>query len=215
MPWPVAATTNSVLPGTSRGALAEVNADFVAFCAKQFVEVGIPSSRLYTHVAAPVRQESTTAPIGIAFNPYSRPGWTTYPVGPLAADFDAIYSELKTHGNLAWGGVEANVGIPGSSVSWEAYLARHFNHGATLVGINCGATGSRLPDLLTKSAFGDEAVAAYRTFLSGTARIGVKARQRQSPFSPSGKDSAVSRRGPEVAAGRPRSLTRGKDHGGV
>ncbi len=57
-------------------------------------------------------------------------------MGPLAADFDAIYSELEKHGSPAWGGVEANVGIPGSSVSWEAYLARHFNHGATLVGIN-------------------------------------------------------------------------------
>jgi len=137
-------------PKDFRRALAEVNADFVAFCAKQFVDLGIPSSRLYTHVAAPAPQESTTAPIWIAFNKYSRPGWTTYPVGPLAADFDAIYSELEKHGSPAWGGVEANVGIPGSSVRWEAYLARHFNHGATLVGINCGATGSTLPDLLTQ-----------------------------------------------------------------
>jgi hypothetical protein len=30
-------------------------------------------------------------------------------------------------------------------VRWEAYLARHFNHGATLAGIICGATGSSLP----------------------------------------------------------------------
>ena len=88
-------------------------------------------------------------------------------MGPLADDFDAIYSELEKHGSPAWGGVEANVGVPGSSVSWEAYLGPHFNHGATLVGINCGATGTTLPDLLTKSAFGDEAVAAYKTFLSG------------------------------------------------
>jgi len=40
-------------PQDFRRTLAEVNADFVAFCAKQFVDVGIPSSRLYTHVAAP------------------------------------------------------------------------------------------------------------------------------------------------------------------
>ena len=52
--------------------------------------------------------------------------------------------------------------------SWETYLARHFNHGATLVGINCGATGETLPDMLTKSAFGDEALAAYKKFLSGS-----------------------------------------------
>ena len=35
--------------------------------------------------------------------------------------------------------------IRGSLVGWEAYLARHFDHGATLAGIICGATGSSLP----------------------------------------------------------------------
>ncbi len=168
-------------PRDFRRALAEVNADFVAFCAKQFVDAGIPPSRLYTHVAAPVPQESTTAPIRIAFNEYSRPGWTTYPVGPLADDFGAIYSELEKHGSPAWGGVEANVGIPGSWVSWEAYLARHFNHGATLVGINCGATGTTLPDLLTRSAFGDEAIAAYKKFLSGAPLDSKKEPARDDP----------------------------------
>ena len=48
----------------------------------------------------------------------------------------------------------------------EAYLSRHFNHGATLVGINCGATGGTWPNLLTKSAFGDKDVAVYKKALS-------------------------------------------------
>ena len=30
------------------------------------------------------------------------------------------------------------VGIPGSWVGWDSYLARAFNHGATLLGINRG-----------------------------------------------------------------------------
>ena len=154
-------------PKDFRRALAEVNQDFIAFCAKQFVDAGIPPSRLYTHVAAPVPQASTNAPIWIAFNKYSRPGWTTYPIGPLAADFGSIYAELHKHGSPSWGGVEANAGVPGFSMGWEAYLARHFNHGAVLVGINWGATGSVLPEQLAKSAFGDDAVAAYRKFLSG------------------------------------------------
>jgi hypothetical protein len=51
------------------------------------------------------------------------------------------------------------VGIPGSWVRWEADRARHFNHGGTLIGINCEATGSTRPNLRTKSAFGDQAVA--------------------------------------------------------
>jgi hypothetical protein len=52
-------------------------------------------------------------------------------------------------------------------VDWETYLGWHYNHGATLVAINTGATGQELPDLLEKSAFGQEALAAYRKFLAG------------------------------------------------
>jgi hypothetical protein len=57
------------------------------------------------------------------------------------------------------------VGIPGSWVDWESYLAREFNRDATLIGINCGATGGTWPNLLTKSVFGDKAVADYKKVL--------------------------------------------------
>jgi hypothetical protein len=63
--------------------------------------------------------------------------------------------------------VEANVGMPGSRIDWESYLGWHYNHGATLVAINLGATGKELPALLEKSAFGPAALAAYRRFLTG------------------------------------------------
>jgi hypothetical protein len=88
-------------------------------------------------------------------------------VGPLAIDFGPLYRELARRGNPPWAGVEANAGFPGSAVGWEGYLARHYNHGAVLVGVNTGATGTDLPRRLEKSAFGDEALAAYRKFLSG------------------------------------------------
>jgi hypothetical protein len=57
--------------------------------------------------------------------------------------------------------------MAGGAVDWETYLGWHYNHGATLVAINTGATGQELPDLLEKSAFGQEALAAYRKFLVG------------------------------------------------
>src|SRR5664279_4611592 len=79
-----------------------------------------------------------------------RPGWTTYPVGLLAAGFGALYGELQKRGNPPWGGVEANAGMAGGAVDWETYLGWHYNHGATLVAINTGATGQELPDLLEK-----------------------------------------------------------------
>ena len=52
-------------------------------------------------------------------------------------------------------------------IDWESYLAWHYNHGAALVAINTGATGKELPAQLEKSAFGPEALAAYRKFLKG------------------------------------------------
>jgi hypothetical protein len=155
-------------PADFNRALAEVNQEYLSFWCKQFVDAGIPPSRLYTHVAAPRPQTETNGPIWIAFNEYARPGWTTYPVMVLASDFHAIYDELKKHGDPPWGGVEANDGFPGAtSISWEGYLARHFNFGAKLVGINYGASSDKLTNQLWDSAFSTEALAAYKKFFSG------------------------------------------------
>ncbi|MBL7038029.1 MAG: hypothetical protein ISR77_05330 [Pirellulaceae bacterium] len=52
-------------------------------------------------------------------------------------------------------------------MDWETYLAWHYNHGCVLVGVNTGATGEELPKRLEASAFGEEAIAAYRKFLTG------------------------------------------------
>ena len=109
----------------------------------------------------------THAPIWTAFNEFSRPGWTTYAVEVLGEGFKPIYNELEKHGNPAWAGVEVNAGMPGSVVDWETYLAWHYNHGCVLVGVNMGATGEDLPKRLWDSAFGKEAIAAYRKFLTG------------------------------------------------
>jgi hypothetical protein len=120
------------------------------------------------------------APIWTAFNKHSRPGWTTYPVEVLGKSFQPIYDELEKHGNPAWAGVEANAGIPGSVVDWETYLAWHYNHGCVLVGVNTGATGEDLPRRLWDSAFGKEAIAAYRKFLTGQPLV-EKALSRDQP----------------------------------
>jgi hypothetical protein len=138
----------------------------VGFWCRQFAEAGVPQKRLYPHVAAQM-PEMSNAPVSAAFNAWSRPGWSTYPVGLLTAGFGALYGELQKRGNPPWGGVEANAGFPGGALDWETYLGWHYNHGAVLVAINTGATGQELPDLLEKSAFGQEALAAYHRFLAG------------------------------------------------
>ena len=159
-------------PGDINRALAEVNQKFIEFWDKQFVTAGIPCSRIYTHVAAAVHQDDhNNAPIWIVFNPYARPGWTTYPVSTLGNGFQPLYDALEKHGNPAWGGVEANaaMALAGKSVmpGWEEYLGWHYNHGATLVGVNSGATDPSLMSHLSRGALGDEALAAYRKFLRG------------------------------------------------
>jgi hypothetical protein len=151
-------------------ALVDVNQQFIEFWDKQFVEAGIQCSRIYTHIAtSSLQDDNNNAPIRIAFNPYARPGWTTYPIGTLANGFQPLYDELAKHGNPAWGGVEANnpAFANPKAPSWEKYLAWHYNHGAKLVGINVGAADQSIMSNLSKGAFGDEAMAAYEKFLRG------------------------------------------------
>ena len=154
-------------PDDFHKALAEIVQETVAFWCKQFVVAGVPAEKLYPHVAAPAPGEMSNAPIWTAFNKYSRPGWSTYPVTVLGQSFKPLYDELEKHGSPAWAGVEANAGVPGSVVDWETYLAWHYNHGCVLMGVNTGATGEDFPKRLWDSAFGKEAVTAYQKFLSG------------------------------------------------
>ncbi len=160
-------------PADIPAALADVNRQFIAFWDKQFADAGIPCSRIYTHVAAsPPQDAANNAPLGIVFNPYARPGWTTYPQGTLGNGFQPLYDALAAHGNPAWGGVEANAASFGDpharpALGWEEYLAWHYNHGAKLVGINTGASDPSLMSYLGKGAFGEEGMAAYRKFLRG------------------------------------------------
>jgi hypothetical protein len=148
-------------------ALAGVSQKFIEFWDKQFVDAGIPCSRLYTHIPAPLPQDKDNdVPIWIAFNPFARPGWTTYPVQTLENGLQPLYDALAKLGDPLWGGVEANA-APNPGVDWEGYLAWHYNHGAKLVGINTGASDATLMSSLTGGAFSNQAMAAYRKFLQG------------------------------------------------
>jgi hypothetical protein len=157
-------------------ALAQVNKDYIAYWSRKLFEAGIPSEKMYTHIAAGAgvigspMVEFTNAPIDIAFNDYSRPGWTTYPVGPLRDDFEALYAELERHGNSHWASTEASptMGPSGGRdvPTMEDYLTRHFDYGATVIVFNTGATSKGLSESLTEGVWGAHAVNAYRAFLN-------------------------------------------------
>jgi len=154
-------------PDDFRKALANIVQETIAFWCQQFVDAGIPADKLYPHVVAPAPVEEINGPISTAFNKYSRPGWTTYPVTVIREGFKPIYDELEKHGDPAWAGVEGNAGVPGAVVDWETYLAWHYNHGCILVGLNTGGTSKDQSKRLADSAYGEEAIAAYHKFLTG------------------------------------------------
>jgi len=157
-------------------ALAQINKEYISYWSRKLFEAGIPTERMYTHIAAgagvigSAMVEFTNAPIEIAFNDYSRPGWTTYPVGPLRNDFEALYAELERHGNPHWASTEASptMGPSGAkhALTTKDYLARHFDYGATVIVFNTGATSKELSKSLTEGIWGEHAVNAYRTFLN-------------------------------------------------
>ena len=191
-------------PDEFRQTLAEIIQETIAFWCKQFVDAGIPAEKLYPHVAAPAPIEMMNAPIWTAFNDYSRPGWTTYPVMVTGQNFNAIYEELEKHGNPGWAGIEANAGFPGSVVDWETYLGWHYNHGCVIIGINHGATGEELPRRLWESAFGEEAIAAYHKFFKGEPLI-------EKPVSVDHPQFRIQAKMKEVQAAMQRWRDNGKD----
>jgi hypothetical protein len=157
-------------------ALAKVNRDYTTYWCRKLAQAGIPTEKMYTHVAAGAGVigspgvEFTNAPIEIAFNDYSRPGWTTYPVGPLQPDFEHLYKALVEHGNPHWASTEGgpSLGSPRGkhALSMKDYLARHFDYGATVIVFNTGATSKELSKSLTEGVWGEPAVNAYRAFLN-------------------------------------------------
>ncbi len=161
-------------PEDSAAALARVNQDYVPYWAGKLAEGGIPAERMYTHVAAGAGLvgspgvQYTNAPLSIAFVDSCRPGWTTYPVGPLRDDFRVLYEQLAQHGNPPWASTEASPrGLGPSGISMEEYLRWHFDFGATVVVFNTGATDHALAGRLHDAVWGEKAIQAYRGFLAG------------------------------------------------
>ena len=153
-------------------ALAKVNQDYISLWARHLAKGGVPSNKMYSHVAAGAGVvgspgvEFTNAPISIAFAESCRPGWTTYPVGPLQHDFGVLYEALSAHDNPPWASTEATpTGFGPGGTSMREYLQRHFDYGATAVVFNTGATDPEFAQRLNQAVWGDDAIEAYRKFI--------------------------------------------------
>jgi hypothetical protein len=107
----------------------------------------------------------------VAFGNHHRPGFSTY---PQPGRFDDIYAELASHNQVGWAsseGTNLQLGSgPGQSgMTMETYLAKMFNHGATLVNIFSWGIGGEANRNMSFRAVteGEEALQAYRRFLRG------------------------------------------------
>lgn len=115
-------------PADLQEALAEVVQETIGFWCRQFAEAGVPQKRLYPHVA-PQMPDMSSSPVSAAFNAWSRPGWTTYPVGLLAAGFGALYGELQKRGNPLGAGSKPTPALPA-----ERWTGKPTSAGTTTTG---------------------------------------------------------------------------------
>ena len=158
--------------------------------AKGIHDAGIPRDLIFTHIGPisrrdydkltamltpsrirEIHQSTAFRAFWAAFNSYSRPGFSAY---PEERRFEDIYDALRSHGGGPWAMAEGtNVVMqaraPGaaaqSGLPWEVYLARSFNHGASIVDIFGGFQGETAG--FRRSTESEEALAAYRKFLRG------------------------------------------------
>lgn len=171
-------------------ALTAVLKNWLYLWSKTLHERGVPKEKLYSHIAFLPRKRTEQnkniiqrisphaqsyeealgyATSDAAFGHYHNPGFSTY---PSPARFREIYSKVQKYKSTGWASSEGGNIIPvpnGSDIpkeTMETYLARMFNHGATLTtifGWGLGKPGGGF----TKSSEAPESLTAYRTFLSG------------------------------------------------
>jgi len=175
--------------------------EFIDLWTKGLADGGVSPQKIYSHTAFLSRrsfgigdkkevtymqnntnnsysQRNHFAPPSVAFGSYHRPGFSTYPQPGL---FDDIYDQLEKHKQVGWGSCEGTDMQPSSGpgqtgMNMETYLAKMFNHGATLVNVfSWGVGGEAMKSMGFRVVTeGEDALQAYRKFLKGEPLIEAK-----------------------------------------
>jgi hypothetical protein len=163
--------------------LETVVRNWIGTWSKALVDSGISSDRIYSHITFDSKKRFDEArnrdgrsysrsvmytPPEVAFGATHRPAFSTYPDADI---LEQIYATLASHGNPPWGSAEGtNVDIQGPpqipDEGMEDYLARMFNHGATMTNVFGWGIGPR-GNPFRQATEREEALAAYRKFLRG------------------------------------------------
>ncbi|MGH6794962.1 MAG: hypothetical protein ACREDH_07140 [Methylocella sp.] len=165
-------------------ALESVVQTWIGTWSKSLAGAGVPDGKIYSHIAFASRKQFDEAhrsdgrsyarsvrytPPAVAFGESHRPGFSTY---PDAGVFGDIYTALDAHGNPPWGSAEGtNVDFQSgppkiTDQGMQDYLARMFNHGATMTNVFGWDIGDK-DNVFRRATESDEAAAAYRKFLRG------------------------------------------------
>jgi hypothetical protein len=165
--------------------------EFIELWSEGLAQAGVSPQKIYSHTAFLSRrvfklgdnkqttysQHNHFAPPSVAFGSHHRPGFSTYPQPGL---FDDIYEELAKHKQVGWASCEGtNLQLgsgPGQSgMTMETYLAKMFNHGATLVNVfswGVGGEAHKNMDFRVVTE-GEESLRSYRKFLRGERLVEV------------------------------------------
>ena len=159
--------------------------EFIEYWAEGLALAGVSPEKIYSHTAFFSRrgfkiggektmtysQHNHFAPPWVSFGKHHRPGFSTYPQPGL---FDDIHEQVAEHKQVGWSsseGTNLQLGSgPGQSgMNMETYLAKMFNHGATLVNIFSWGIGGEANKNMSFRVVteGEEALRAYRKFLTG------------------------------------------------
>jgi hypothetical protein len=167
--------------------------EFIERWSKGLADAGVSPQKIYSHTCFLSRrafggddkditymkrqggvtysQHNHFAPPWVAFGKTHRPGFSTYPQGGIYED---IYEELARHQQMGWASCEGTNMQPASGpgqtgMNMETYLAKMFNHGATLCNVQSwGVGGEAMRNLSFRVVTeGEEALQAYRKFLKG------------------------------------------------
>lgn len=167
----------------------EILHEYIEWLAEPLFSAGLPVNKTYSHIAFMSREYYnymlTVNPAfegksyeqlnnfsipEVAMGKNYSPGFSTYPQPSPAALFEEIYQLV---GNNTWASAEgANIllGMPpaGSGYTMESYMARHFNHGCTLLNLFAfNLRGDPFTNAINDAVENAEALSAYKKFLSG------------------------------------------------
>ena len=175
--------------------------EFIELWTTGLAEAGVSPQKIYSHTAFLSRrafrmgdskeitymkhdketaysQHNQFTPPSVAFGKDAQPGFSTYPQPGL---FDDIYELLAKHKQVGWASCEGTNMQPSSGpgqtgMNMETYLAKMFNHGATLITIfSWGIGGEAHKNMGFRVVTeGEEALQAYRKFLKGEPLIEAK-----------------------------------------